>query len=133
MLAHGSEITLPANVLAPVYLDVLADEWPVEQADVIYTANLLHISPPSIPTFVFRGAQRLNVSEVFIYGPFFVNGQPTSEGNIRFDEQLRRQNPQWGIRMLNDVQESAAANGFKLVDSIPMPANNLFLHFCRVD
>ena len=129
VIAHGSSIERPMNVHTPIYLDVLSDVWPVDQADVIYSANLMHISPPNVPTAVFRGAQRLNVSDVFIYGPFIVDGQPTAKGNLQFDEDLRRRNPEWGIRVLDVIEVTAATNGFQLAKSTQMPANNLFLHF----
>lgn len=131
VIAHGSSIERPPNLRAPIYLDVLADAWPLEQADVIYSANLMHISPPSVPAAVFRGAQRLEVSDVCIYGPFIVEGQPTAKSNVQFDEDLRSRNPEWGIRALNDVEATAATSGFRLADLISMPANNLFLHFDR--
>jgi len=133
VLAYGSGLERPANVLAPLFLDVLSDEWSVKRADVIYTANLLHISPSGITTCLFRGAQRLEAAAAFIYGPFFARGEPAAEGNIRFDEDLRRRNSEWGIRTLQDVQTTAAASGFQLVESIPMPANNLLLHFSSAE
>lgn len=132
-IAHGSQIERPGNLRAPVYLDVLSDEWPFEQADVVYTANLLHISPPSVSAALFQGARRLQVLDVFIYGPFIVPEQPTAEGNRQFDEDLRRRNPQWGIRSLGDVRRAAATSGFVMVDAATMPANNLCLHFRGAD
>ena len=132
-IAHGASIERPDNLLAPIYLDVLSDVWPLAQADIVYSANLMHISPPSVPTAVFRGAQRLKVLEVFIYGPFFVEGEPTAQGNIQFDEDLRNRNSEWGIRRLNDIEVTAAASGFRLLKSTRMPANNLFLHFRYTD
>ncbi len=128
-LTYGANIERPTNVRAPIYLDVLGDHWPLAQADAIYTANLLHISPPSIPGALFGGAQALQVSDVFIYGPFLVEGQETAAGNVQFDADLRRRNPEWGIRSLNDVLTTAGASGFRLLDTTPMPANNLLLHF----
>lgn len=131
-LAHGAGIDRPGNVLQPVHLDVLAQPWPVAQADIIYSANLLHISPSEVPAALFRGAQRLQVSEVFIYGPFIVDGDPTTESNLRFDESLRARNSDWGIRQLNDVQTTGAYFRYQLAKVTPMPAHNLLLQFTRI-
>ena len=130
-LAHGAGIDRPGNVLQPVHLDVLAQPWPVAQADIIYSANLLHISPSEVPAALFRGAQRLQAASVFIYGPFIIDGQPTAPGNVHFDKDLRARNSDWGLRALSDIQTTAADYGYRLVNATPMPANNLFLQFLR--
>jgi len=128
VLTYGAGIERPDNVRAPLYLDALSESWPVEQADVIFAVNLLHVSSPSMAGAVVRGAMRLGVLDIFIYGPFFVPGQVPSRGNLQFDEALRGQNPQWGIRTINDVQDAAATAGYQLADALPMPSNNLLLH-----
>ena len=127
-LSHGSVIELPSNVRAPVYLDVLTETWSVEQVDVIYSANLLHISPFQVTSALFEGAYRIGVQDVFIYGPFFMQDQPPAEGNVLFDADLRARNLEWGIRKLEDVEAVALQAGFRLNDIVHMPANNLFLH-----
>lgn len=132
-LEHGQTIERPDNVLTPIYLDVTGEHWPLWQADAIYTANLLHISPPEVMAGLFHGASRLGVSHVFIYGPFSIDGQHTSEGNLKFDAELKRRDPSWGIRDLDTVIRAAERSGYKLFDSTRMPANNLFLHFTSAD
>jgi hypothetical protein len=132
-IAHGQAISLPTNLRIPRHLNVLDDSWPIDQANAIYSANLLHISPPGVPAALFRGARKLGVSDVFVYGPFIVAGQPVAEGNLRFDDDLRSRNSQWGIRALSQIEECAALSNFYMIDSVAMPANNLFLHFTGVD
>ena len=60
-----------------------------------------------------------------IYGPFFRNDKQTSESNVYFDQSLKHQNPLWGIRNLDSVNEIAFSNGFEQDKVIEMPANNL--------
>ena len=130
-LEHGQEIELPPNVRPPLYLDVTGEHWPVPQVDAIYSANLLHISEREVLPALFTGAERVGAQHIFIYGPFSVEGEHTSQGNIDFDASLRSQNPEWGIHDLSDVQASAEKANFTGFASTQMPANNLFLHFWR--
>jgi hypothetical protein len=44
---------------------------------------------------------------------------------------LRAQNPLWGVRDLTDVSSLAKRHGFELIESVPMPANNLSVIFRR--
>ena len=48
-----------------------------------------------------------------------------------FDAWLRTQNAQWGVRDSTDVADLAARNGFVLIETVPMPANNLSIIFKR--
>ena len=52
------------------------------------------------------------------------------ESNQEFDARLRAENPNWGVRALEDV--AAAAQGFAQPSVTAMPANNLFLDFRRL-
>lgn len=131
VLEHGQHIDLPSNVRPPLYLDVTGEHWPIQAIDAIYAANLLHISERAVLPALFQGAGRLGARSVFLYGPFTINGQHTSEGNLKFDASLRTQNPEWGIHDLFDVRAAAADHDFSEFASISMPANNLFLHFQR--
>lgn len=63
------------------------------------------------------------------YGPFSVDGKPTTESNAAFDAALRQRNPQWGYRDVADVGREAAAAGLTAVERRDMPANNLLLVF----
>jgi hypothetical protein len=123
----------PANVKPPLRLEVCNGTWPLTECAVVYAANLLHISPATTQPGLFKGAGRYldAAGPVFIYGPFKVAGSHVSEGNARFDDALRAQNPVWGIRDVQDVADAAAAFGFTLAETVPMPANNLLLKFQR--
>ena len=56
------------------------------------------------------------------------HGAHTSPGNRAFDASLRRQDPAWGIRNLEDAVLLAAQGGLAFAEAVPMPANN----FCAI-
>ena len=62
---------------------------------------------------------------LLIYGPFFLRDTQASQSNVNFDQSLRMQNPKWGLRHLDRVDEVALKNGFNQEKIIAMPANNL--------
>ena len=128
---YAATVSLPPNVSAPLILDVTDALWPVANADAIFTANLLHIAPLQALTGLMEGAARTLNSDgdLFIYGPFSVDGAHTSQGNVAFDAQLRARNPAWGIRDLDTVCACADGVSLALVERIDMPANNFLLHF----
>jgi len=132
LLASGTA-KISANLRAPIPLDVLNFPWAVPAFDnvfdSVYAANLLHISPIEVVSGVFKGASLGQARSIFIYGPFFLQGQNTAQSNLDFDASLRGRNPAWGIRQLKYVEQQAQAQGYTLTETVPMPANNLFLEF----
>jgi len=66
---------------------------------------------------------------LYLYGAYKENGAHTAPSNDAFDQDLRRRNPEWGVRDLPEVAELAEANGLSLAERVPMPANNLSLIF----
>ena len=125
----------PANVAAPVFLDVHDTEWPISDVDAIYAANLLHISAASVVEALFGGARSVlnQAGTIYLYGPFKRAGAHTSPGNVAFDQDLRARDPSWGIRDVEDVVRAARQAGFAHTDDIDMPANNQMLVFARAD
>jgi len=119
----------PANLQAPIPLDVLSLPWVVPAFDSVYAANLLHISPIEVVSGVFVGASLGQAQSVYIYGPFLLQGQNTAQSNLDFDASLRGRNPVWGIRQLKFVEQQALAQGYTLTETVPMPVNNLLLEF----
>jgi hypothetical protein len=122
------------NVRAPVQLDVLAAEWPVEAAcDLVFCANMLHIAPWATCAALMRGAARhlADDGQLVVYGPFLEDAIITAPGNLAFDQSLRERNPAWGIRQLEDVCEEAGRSGMVLRERHALPANNLLLVFAR--
>lgn len=124
------------NVRPALVLDVMAPEWlPVGSAkfDLIYCANMLHISPWATCAALMQGSARyLAAGGVLVtYGPYLEDEVPTSEGNLSFDQSLRAQDPAWGIRRREDVEQEAARAGLRLMSRHAMPANNLLLVWGR--
>ncbi len=119
------------NVRAPIVLNVLAASWlPTGQLfDLIYCANMLHISPWATCAALMGGsAQHLAPGgKLVTYGPYLEDDVPTSPGNLAFDQSLRERNPAWGIRRIEDVKAQAAKAGLTLIARHAMPANNLLL------
>ncbi len=124
-----------SNVIAPVVLDVMAAGWFAgpQLFDLIYCANMLHISPWATCAALMRGsAQHLAPGgRLVTYGPYLEDGVATSPGNLSFDQSLRERNPVWGIRRIEDVKAQAAQAGLSLLAKHAMPANNLLLVWAR--
>jgi SAM-dependent methyltransferase len=124
---------------AALQLDVHQSPWPLPPShqvlDLVFSANMLHISPWSSCAALLRGAARhlRQGGRLIVYGPFIVPGEPTAPSNEAFDADLRRRDPAWGLRSLDAVECEAQAAGLRLCERIAMPANNLLLIFHRQD
>jgi hypothetical protein len=66
---------------------------------------------------------------LFLYGPYRRHGAHTAPSNAAFDAQLRRQDPEWGLRDLEAVVELAGAAGLEAAQTSEMPANNFSIIF----
>jgi len=122
------------NVQPPLQLDVLDHPWPVAAGlDAIVCINLIHIAPWAVTSALFRGArERLGAHGlVYLYGPYKRQGRHTAPSNEMFDRSLRAQDPEWGVRNLEDVVETARHAAFEHVMTMEMAANNLSVVFCR--
>lgn len=121
------------NVRAPMRLDASANEWPLGGADAIFCANMIHIAPWAAALGLFAGAGRVLPSgaPLILYGPFRCEGVETPPSNEAFDQSLRARDPAWGIRVLEEVDAVADANGLERDQVIEMPANNLMVVWRR--
>ena len=119
----------------PLQLDVLQQDWGLPashpRVDAVYCANMLHISPWQTCAALMRGAARhlAPSGQLLVYGPFLEAGIDTAASNLAFDADLRRRNPAWGLRQLDEVSAEAQACNLHLQQVIKMPANNLLLVF----
>ena len=127
------------NVLPAIELDVRKPNWPTaqdpfEQAfDLIYCANLLHISPSECTPALMQGADRYLTDDglLAIYGPFLEHDVATAPSNLAFDADLKARNPLWGLRQREWVEEQGRSAGLTLHSRHGLPANNLLLLFQR--
>lgn len=121
---------LHERFLAPRALRTTERPWKkTAPYDTIYVANLTHISPwPATEGLVAGASEILSPGgRLLIYGPFRENGAPTSEGNVAFDRKLRDEDPSWGIRDAEAVEDLMATAGFLVEARHEMPANNRLL------
>jgi hypothetical protein len=120
-----------ANVLPPLDLDVTAAAWPVAQAEAVTCINMIHISPWEATEGLMRGAGRIlgSGAPLYLYGPYRRGAHPIEPSNEAFDQDLKRRDPRWGLRELDEVTACAALHGFESMTVVEMPANNLSVVF----
>ena len=120
--------------LPPRGIDARARRWNMESVDGVYCANMIHISPYSACEGLIKGAGVCVRPGGFLmlYGPYKVEGEHTAPSNASFDETLRSQNADWGIRDLEAVTALAEAAGFEPEEPVEMPANNLSVIFRKL-
>ena len=121
------------NTPPPIELDVLHGPWPDARYDAVFSANTLHIMgwPEVQALFVGLDAVLAANAMLAIYGPFNIDGRPTSDSNAAFDAELKARAPQMGLRDVEAVNGLARKIGLQLVAGTPMPANNLCLVWRR--
>lgn len=134
---HAYRADLPEHLqtalLEPQQLDVRA--WPARfrsgDWDAMLAVNLIHIAPPDVTDALLSGASVAlrEGGRLMLYGPFLVDGKPTTESNAAFDAKLKSMDPSFGLRDVGDVAEKAGRLGLQLVARDDMPSNNFFVVF----
>jgi SAM-dependent methyltransferase len=123
-------VVLPARAL-----DVEGRPWPIAPGsiDVVFCANMIHISPWSATLGLFDGAAALLEPGglVVLYGPYKIGGAHTAPSNEAFDQSLRARDARWGVRDLERVIDVARERGFAHRETVAMPANNQTVVFGR--
>ncbi len=127
------------NLHPPIDIDASSPHWSIESDDrfkldritAIVNINMIHIAPKSAYLGLMAGANRIlpNKGILYLYGPFKQAGVPTAPSNEAFDASLQSQNPEWGIRDLEEIATAAEAHNLHLHKIFPMPANNLSVIF----
>lgn len=135
------------NLYPPIALDAGNLVWAIEQDELpeslqnidlnrapivaIININMIHIAPWSACLGLMAGAGRILPpgGMLYLYGPFKQGGRHTAPSNAAFDESLRAQNPEWGLRDLDEVVAVAKNQRLSLVKTYTMPANNLSVIF----
>ena len=128
--AWGEDSELP-NLHRPVVLDAALADWPADAADAVISINMVHISPWASALGLVAGAAGILPPDgaLILYGPWLKDDIATAPSNREFDGDLKRRNPEWGLRRVEDFAAAAGARGLSLEDVRTMPANNLMLLF----
>lgn len=122
--------------LQPVsVIDVLTPQWwetiTIPNLSAIININMIHISSWQATLNLMEGVGYLlpNHGILYLYGPYQKGGKHTALSNQAFDEFLKAQNPEWGVRHLEEVIEIAEKQGLSWQETLEMPANNLSVIF----
>jgi hypothetical protein len=129
------------NIRSPLRIDLTDPAWCPAMQDgsgpaellAVFCANVIHIAPWRVAEGLFAGAGRYLRADgrLFLYGPFKREGKHTAMSNAVFDTSLRQQDAEWGVRDIADIEKLAAGVGLALIETLPMPANNMILVFGR--
>ena len=98
--------------------------------DLVYCANMTHIAPIEATQGLLSGAASLlrPGGALVLYGPFMVDGKPTTESNAKFHAKLQSRDPAWGLRDIEaDIAAPVRGKGLVLEERVSMPANNFLL------
>ncbi len=125
-----------SNLRAPRRLSATDDDWsPVlpdsGHVEALTCINMIHITPWACTLGLVAGAGRVVRSGglFYLYGPYRVNGAPTTESNARFEQWLLERDPRNGLRDIEVVTQLAVDAGFEPEALVPMPANNFSVLF----
>lgn len=117
------------NICLPLTLDAASPEWPIDRVDAVLSINMVHISPWASAVGLLDGASRLlrPGAPLILYGPWLKDDIETAPSNLDFDADLKRRDPEWGLRRVEDFVAAAEPRGLSLEETRVMPANNLML------
>ena len=117
------------NLREPLTIDAAAPAWAIDGADALLNINMVHISPWEAALGLLDGAARVlpRGGPLILYGPWLKDDIPTAPSNLAFDADLKRRDPQWGLRRVEDFAAAAQQRGIELEQTRAMPANNLIL------
>lgn len=126
--AWCEESGLP-NLRAPLTLDTASPDWAIDGADAVVSINMVHISPWRSALGLLDGSTRIlhAGAPLILYGPWLKEDIETAPSNLAFDADLKRRDPAWGLRRVEDFAAEANPRGFTLEAVRQMPANNLMM------
>jgi SAM-dependent methyltransferase len=128
-----AEVPDAPNIRPPLSINASDVILPIDAADAIFCANVIHISPWDATQGLMRNAGSLLPPGglLYLYGPYRIDGTHTAPSNEAFDGSLRSQNETWGVRDLEDVCAEAEKNGLAFSARVEMPSNNQSVIFTR--
>lgn len=114
-------------------LDVQKKPWPIKKASAVVCINLIHISPWRACLGLMEGAGKIleEGGVLYLYGPYKIKNRHYAQSNIAFDQSLKQQNEEWGVRDLDDVIKIASDFGLRFSQTLKMPKNNLSVIFTK--
>jgi SAM-dependent methyltransferase len=135
--AWRAHLRLPER--AALSLDATMD-WAMSPAvsaigplQAVVSMNVIHIAPFAVAEGIISGAAKALARGglLIFYGPFKEGGAHTADSNADFDVRLRDENPDWGIRDVDDLTALADDAGLDFLSLQEMPANNRLLVFTK--
>ncbi|RFB04756.1 DUF938 domain-containing protein [Parvularcula marina] len=132
--AYGEDIS-GGRLHLPFSIDVTEYGWwdspDIGNIDGMVSINMTHITHFNATEGLFRGAAALLKpgERLFFYGPYSINGE-MAESNRAFDADLKRRDPEWGVRDLEaQILPLAHNHAFHLIAAEHVPANNMVVVF----
>jgi len=121
------------NLRAPLELDLLAEDWPIDAVDAIVCINTVHIVAWSGVEHLFAGAARVLApgGVLYLYGAYRYATRPLEPSNEAFDAWLRARDPVSGVRDFEAVDALAQQHGLAWGGDRPMPGNNRSLWWIK--
>ena len=120
-----------ANLLPFVELDLLRPETQTQlpKIELIFAANLLHISPLETSEALAKlaSAQLRSGGKLAVYGPFRYPEKPLEPSNEGFVKWLKSLDPRFDIRHKPELDQLMAESQMQAIEDIEMPANNRLL------
>ena len=119
------------NILPALPLDAAQPGWSkdLEPQQLVLVVNLFHLLPMSdVRRIITESARALAPGgSLIVYGPFRRGGALISEGDRKFDAELRAADPTIGYKDDLDIVRLLSDAALSPIDRVDMPANNLAL------
>lgn len=126
---HGLPAEPPLDIDAATDWAARADVRRLGPLAAVISLNVIHIAPVEVCQGIVTGAAAALAPGglLIFYGPFRENGAHTGAGNRRFDDGLKAENPEWGVRDAGDIRSLAEDAGLSFAALVAMPSDNRLL------
>lgn len=127
------------RLINPLKLDLMDTRWDRKvvsdhSIDVIFSANVIHIAPSDVWYNILKGSAALLPKEglLIFYGPFCFNNKEMVASNQDFDQWLKAENPDYGIRNWDMIADIAGGLDLQASPPVNMPANNYIIELRKI-